>query len=90
MSTRTVKVGARVGLHARPAALVAKAASAQSIPIRIGRPGGASVDARSVLSLLALGAEHGDEVVLTAEGDDADTALDALADVITSDPDAGA
>lgn len=85
---RTVTVGSRVGLHARPAAAVVKLAGAQPAVVKIAREGGNGADCRSLLSILALGAEHGDTVVLTAEGDGAEESVAALADLIVSDMDA--
>lgn len=87
MPERRVKVGSKVGLHARPAALLAKAAAAQSVAITIRKDDGQPVAASSVLNLMTLGAMHGDEVVLAAEGAGADTALDEIAAMITSDLD---
>lgn len=87
MPERRVIVGSRVGLHARPAALFAKAAAAQPVPVTIGRDGQDPVDARSVLSVIGLGARSGDEVVLRADGPEADRVLADLAEVIATDHD---
>lgn len=84
--TRTVKVGSRVGLHARPASLVAQAAAEQPAVVHIAKDGD-PVDARSMLSLIALGAEQGDEVTLSAEGDGAEASVEAIATLILSDLD---
>lgn len=88
MPERRVTVGSKVGLHARPAALLAKAAAAQSVAVTIRKGDGAPVPAGSVLNLMTLGAMHGDEVVLAAEGDGADAALDELAALVVADLDA--
>ena len=45
------------------------------------------VPAHSMLSVLSLGAKKGTEVVLEAEGDGADAALDSLADLLARDLD---
>ena len=84
---RSVVVAIREGLHARPAALFAQAAGRQPVPVRIAKPGGAPVDAASVLGLMTLGADVGDEVVLTTESDDdgAATALDELVAFLAQD-----
>ncbi len=87
MPERRVTVGSKVGLHARPAAVVAKAAAAAPVAITIRKNDGAPVKASSVLNLMTLGAMHGDEVVLAAEGDGADAALDALAELVVRDLD---
>ncbi len=78
MSERHVRIGSKVGLHARPAALFAKAAGEVGVPVRITTGGRPPVDARSIVMLLTLGAEHGDVVTLSAEGEGADAALDSL------------
>lgn len=81
---RTVTVGSPVGLHARPAKLVAAAAADLPAVVHIATDGD-PVDARSLLSLLALGAEHGDTVTLTAAGEGAAESVDALAELIAAD-----
>jgi phosphocarrier protein HPr len=88
MSQRTVAVASSVGLHARPAALFVQAATATGLSVRIGRAGDESVDASSILGVMALGAKHGEEVVLTADGDGADAALDELVALLSRDLDA--
>ncbi|WP_439664683.1 HPr family phosphocarrier protein [Lentzea sp. HUAS TT2] len=87
MAERRVTVASKVGLHARPAALLAKAAADQPVTVTISKDGGEAVEAASVLGLMTLGAMHGDEVVLSADGDGADAALDAIAELIATDHD---
>ncbi|MCV0402933.1 MAG: HPr family phosphocarrier protein [Chloroflexi bacterium] len=87
MAQREVIVGSRVGLHARPAALFVKTVSAQPVKMTIRKGDGAPVDARSILRVLALGAKHGDTVVLEADGEGAEEALDAVATVVAEDHD---
>ncbi len=48
----------------------------------IAKPGGAPVNAASMLGLLGLGAEGGEEVVLTSDADGADAALDRIAKLV--------
>ncbi len=64
---RIVRVGPEVGLHARPAAAFVAAAAAVAGSVRIGRAGAGLVDGKSILSVLTLGARHGDELVLEAD-----------------------
>jgi phosphocarrier protein HPr len=85
--TRTVVVGSRVGLHARPAKLVAQEAAKLSVIVKISKDDKTPIDARSLLSILALGAKKGDEVMLSAEGNGADDAVAALATLIEQDLD---
>jgi len=88
MSERQVTIGSKVGLHARPASLFAKAVKEVGVPVQIAKDGKPPVNAASLLSLLTLGAEFGDEVTLYAEGEGADAALDELAAMLGRDLDA--
>ena len=84
MAERRVVVAPGVGLHARPAALFVKAAGATGLPVTIAKDGTPAADARSILSVLSLDVRGGEEVVLTVEGENADSALDALSLLLTS------
>ncbi|WP_103339174.1 HPr family phosphocarrier protein [Amycolatopsis sp. CA-126428] len=92
MYQRRTLVASSVGLHARPAGLVARMAAGQSAKVTIAKVSagvaGDPVDAASVLGLMTLGAGHGDEVELTADGDSARESVDALAELIAQDLDA--
>jgi phosphocarrier protein HPr len=88
MPERHVVIASGVGLHARPAALFTQAAARQTVPVTIGKPDGDPVDARSILMVMALDARNGQEVVLRAEGDGADAALDELVALLATDLDA--
>lgn len=88
MSERQVTIGSKVGLHARPASLFAKAVKNAGVPVKIAKNGQAPVNAASLLSLLTLGAEFGEQVTLSAEGEGAETALDELAAMLGSELDA--
>ena len=66
-----------VDLHARPAADFVRAAMGFTATITVGA-GDREADAKSLLSVLALGAKAGTELRLTATGDDADAALCAM------------
>lgn len=90
MSERRVTVASKVGLHARPAAIFVKAAAEQSAAVTVQKAGSdaAPVQASSILGVMTLGAEFGDEVILVSEGDGAEEALDALAALLATDLDA--
>jgi phosphocarrier protein len=70
MTSKTVTVGSSVGLHARPAAVIAQAASAASSPVTISKPGGTPVDAGSALLIMTLGAKMGDTVEVQSDDDE--------------------
>lgn len=69
------------GIHARPAALIANFAKAQSFEITV-TANGRSANARSAVSLMALGAKHGDEISISAPGADAQRVLEQLKEAI--------
>ncbi|WP_248518199.1 HPr family phosphocarrier protein [Salinarchaeum laminariae] len=76
---RIVTVEQEAGLHARPASAFVEAAGEFESEITVGRANGdGAVDAGSMLAVTGLGIERGDAVRLTAEGPDADDALDQL------------
>lgn len=85
--TRTVVVASSVGLHARPAGIFVKEVTASGHKVAIGKAGGASVDAASILSVISLGVGHGDEVTLTVSGDDPETVADRLEELLLTDHD---
>jgi phosphocarrier protein len=87
MLTRTAVVGSTGGLHARPAAQFVKAVKASGIPVTISKPGGSGRDAASILTLLALDAQQGEAVELTAGGDDAERVLGELVALVESNLD---
>jgi phosphocarrier protein HPr len=87
MPERHALIGSKVGLHARPAALFVQAVSRQPVKVTIAKPGAKPVPANSILSVLALDARGGDEVVLCAEGEGSDAALDELISLIARDLD---
>ncbi|GLX01487.1 HPr family phosphocarrier protein [Microtetraspora sp. NBRC 16547] len=88
MPERTVVIASRTGLHARPAKIFVEAAARQGTPVRIRVGDGKPVPAHSILAVLSLGATHGTEVTLDADGPDADAALDSLAQLLARDLDA--
>jgi phosphocarrier protein HPr len=67
-----------VALHARPAANFVKTALRFRSRLTVA-VNGKVADAKSILAVLALGATGGTVLNLSAEGDDAPAALDALA-----------
>lgn len=85
MATKTVTVGSSIGLHARPAGIIAEAAVEASVPVTLAIDGGEPVDAGSSLMIMTLGAEQGASV--TVECDD-ESVLTHIADLVVQDLDA--
>jgi phosphocarrier protein len=69
------------GLHARASAKFVKLASSFDSEIQVTRDG-VSVDARSIMGLLMLGAGIGCSIDVSAEGPDAEEAMEALTDLV--------
>ena len=73
------------GLHARPAAVLVRAASAFRSRIGLDNlttPAGPTADAKSLVSVLAAGVEKGHRVRIWAEGEDEAEAVDALRELL--------
>ncbi|WP_066521947.1 HPr family phosphocarrier protein [Curtobacterium ammoniigenes] len=86
-ATRTVTVASASGLHARPASLFVQAVTTSGHQVTIAK-GDKSANAGSILGLLGLGVENGDEVTLTVGGDNADAVADDLVTFLQTDHDA--
>ena len=76
--TRDVIVGLENGLHLGPSSQIVQLAQKFSCEFQI-RKGDRVVDAKSMLDLLTLAAEHGSLLSLEAHGTDASEALAAIA-----------
>ena len=78
MPELTLTVVDPAGLHARPAARFVRAAARFESRIVI-RHGGHEADAKSLIALLGLAIRPSSEIVLVADGPDAEAAIAALA-----------
>ncbi len=65
------------GIHARPAGALVKEAAAFTSKITIGKDG-KEVDAKRIFGIMGLAAKQGQTIVLKAEGDDEDAAIEKL------------
>jgi phosphotransferase system HPr (HPr) family protein len=76
-----------VGLHARPAALFVRTAAQfkSTIKVRNVTRGTPFINAKSILSVLGLGATKNHEIEITTEGEDEQTALETIGRLIESD-----
>ena len=71
----------KVGLHARPARLLVQTAAQFQSQIRIER-GEKAANAKSIVGVLKLGAICGQTIVVRAEGEDAEKAVQTLSDLV--------
>ncbi len=78
---RVVRIVNEAGLHARPAAQLVKLASRYPCEIEVGKDG-LMVNAKSIMGVLMLAAEHGSEIEIRCQGADAVEALEALAALV--------
>jgi len=79
----TLIVNHEVGLHARPASVFVQTAAKFSSEISVIH-GERTANAKSILSVLTLGADKGAEITISAEGDDAVEALAALEELVNN------
>ncbi|HEY0753091.1 MAG TPA: HPr family phosphocarrier protein [Ktedonobacteraceae bacterium] len=81
---RIVTLGSKSGLHARPAAIFVQHAKSYQSQITLSKEE-KTVNGKSMLSLLTLGAEKGDQVVMQISGSDAEAALKELVPLLEED-----
>ena len=82
-SSDTVILPAGIDLHARPAAQFVRTAVGFGASIEVAVDA-RSANAKSLLAILALGARGGTPLRLTASGDDAPLAVEALRDCVAA------
>ena len=83
MTSQTVQISNKVGLHARPASMLVTAAGRYESEIII-KNGSRSAVAKSMISLLALQVKMNDTVTIQADGKDEQKAVAELAALIKS------
>ena len=75
---RRTKIINTNGLHARPATRFAEVANKFNSEIFVKTENKEEVNGKSIIDLLTLGAKRGTELLITADGEDKEIALDAL------------
>ena len=80
----TIRIQNLKGLHARATAAFVKVAESFSAQICVEKEGESPVSGKSIMGLLMLAVPLGEEIKITAEGDDADQAIKALTDLINN------
>ena len=83
MVERTVQILNKNGLHARPAAEIVKLAAKYRSEITISRDG-TEGNGKSIMGVMMLAAECGASILLRADGEDAEQAVDAIATLIAN------
>jgi phosphocarrier protein HPr len=78
---KTLTILNKLGLHARPAAMFVRIANRYSCEITVEKDG-EEVNGKSIMGLMMLAAGCGSELRVAASGDDAEKAVNELADLI--------
>lgn len=74
----------KVGLHARPAGIIVKAATPFASQITLTNcDNGKRADAKKLFALMNLGVKCGSAIKLTCDGSDEDTAMEKMKGIIT-------
>lgn len=79
---RSVTIANKLGMHLRPAAEFVKVAGRFRSEITVGKDGH-WVNAKSIMGVVTLAAEHGSRLTIRADGDDAEEAVAALFDCLS-------
>jgi len=78
MTTRSVKILNRAGIHARPASMIVQTAQEFDSSIWIEKED-VKINAKSIMNILTLGATYQTELTVSAEGEDEEEAVEELA-----------
>lgn len=83
MLTRTFTVNNKLGLHARPAALLTKTASLFDCRVTL-RKGDKNIDAKSILAVMTMAAKCGDSVTVETDGVNEVAAMESIGALFSS------
>ena len=79
-----IKIQNLKGLHARATAAFVKVAEQFQSQISVEKEGESPVSGKSIMGLLMLAVPLGEDIKITAEGDDAEQAIKALCDLVNN------
>ena len=81
MITQTTKIVNKLGLHARPSALLVTTAGRYEAEVYFTK-NGLRVNGKSIMGVMTLAAEKGSELIIEVDGPDEQDALEAIVKVI--------
>jgi phosphocarrier protein len=81
MVERTITIENESGLHARPAAMLVRHAAKFASDITLIKDG-LRVNGKSIMGVMMLAAEQGSQIQIIAAGDDEESALQTIVDLI--------
>ena len=82
--SRNIIIKSRTGLHARPAAIFVQVANKFDSEISVTKAD-QKVNGKSIMGILMLAAAQGQEIIITAEGPDAEIAIIELEKILITD-----
>ena len=85
MVEKRVVIKNRLGIHARPATLLVQAAAKFQAEIFLSKGEVRRISGKSIMGIMMLAAEHGAELLIEAEGSDADEAVAMVSALLESD-----
>ena len=77
MTTKDITIGNQTGLEARPVAVCVQVASQFQSKIYVEH-GNVKVNAKSIMGMMTLGLDAGEEITLSANGDDENAAMESI------------
>lgn len=83
MLERTFVIKNKTGLHARPAAQFVQKAASYKSTVKV-KKGSTEANAKSLISILCLGAGMGTAITITADGEDENDAINGILDILSS------
>jgi phosphocarrier protein len=83
MITRTVRIVNKLGLHARPSAMLVSTATRFASEVYYTK-GELRINGKSIMGVMMLAAEQGSELLIEVSGDDEEVAMEELVKVIES------
>jgi phosphocarrier protein HPr len=81
MLKKEAEITNSLGIHARPASMIVKIASAFDSQVELEKDG-VKVNAKSIMGVLMLATEQGEKLTIIAEGKDEKEAVEALLELI--------
>lgn len=83
MVQQSVRIVNRLGMHARPSAMFVSHASKYKSDVFVEKQG-LKVNGKSIMGVMMLAAEQGSELIIYAEGEDEQSALEDLVNLVNS------
>ncbi len=83
MKSKEITIQLESGLEARPAAMLVQVASQYSSSIYL-IDGDKNINAKSIMGMMTLALQAGEEVMVQAEGEDEDTAIEGIEKYLTN------